>query len=275
MRLFFLVTALLCECSFAQSPTDVFDQAPPQVEKALRERVAVFFQAHVTGKFRDAETVVHEDSREAFYNAEKRRYLGFSIAKITYSENFTKADVITSVELDWNTPRLGKLRVKPPLRSLWKYDAGQWWYYVVPQTDWETPWGRMKPGEEAAAGVAPKWTVPDAEAVLSQVKVNRTAIHLKSYEKSEDYAEITNSMPGELTLKVENPSPLVGVTVSLDRELLKAGETARVVFRHEPTDQSAKPTRTVHVIASPTGKVFTFTLTFAVPPEIEKLLPKQ
>ena len=58
-----IVSALL-----AQSPEELFEKAPPHVDQTLRERVKIFYQAHVDGKFRVADTVVHEDSKDAFSN---------------------------------------------------------------------------------------------------------------------------------------------------------------------------------------------------------------
>ncbi|MBC8164469.1 MAG: hypothetical protein H7Y20_01210 [Bryobacteraceae bacterium] len=276
MRLLLALTVSLSWCASAQSPTDVFDKAPPKIDDALRARVTKFFEAHVGGKFRQAEQVIHSTSLDEFYNSEKQRLIGFEIANITYSDNFTKAMVVTNVELDWITVRLGKIRVKPPMKSTWMYDAGEWWWYVIPRKEWETPWGNMKPGAERSAGYGGPSGVsmPDVKAILSQVVVSKTAIHLSSAEKSTDTAEILNKMPGDLTLAIE-PVQIPGLKVRIDKELLHSGETARITFDHEPTDRSVKVTRTVRVNASPTGQHYEFTLTFAVPEELKKYLPQK
>jgi hypothetical protein len=275
MRISLALAALLSLCAFAQSPTDVFDKAPPKVDEALRARVAKFFQAHVDGKFRQAEEVIHEDSQDEYYNSEKQRLIGFEIVSIKYSDHYTKATVITNVDLDWVTPRLGKVRVKPPMKSTWKYEAGQWWWYVIPRKEWETPFGIMHPGAEASKpGPGGPIRMPDAKTILSQVELSKTDIHLKSAEKSEDSTEIKNRMPGDLTLAVD-PVHVDGLTVTLDKPVLRSGETARLVFRYEPKDNSPKTTQTINVQASPTGQIYIFTVTFAVPPEYEKYLPKK
>lgn len=273
----FLATAAVFVCGLlqAQSPTDVFEKAPPAVDQALRARVATFFQAHVDGKFRAAEAVVAEDSKDAFYNAEKRRYLSFEIVKIQYEENFTKATVITALEMDWTTPRLGKIRVKPPMKTLWKLENGEWYWYVVPQKEFETPFGKMTPGADPVEGAKPQWTMPDAAAVLSQVKASKSEIRLKSHEKSEDWAEITNQMEGEVTLRLDASVHAPGLVIKLDKETLKAGETARLSFEYNPPDRTPKITLNTSVVVSPTGLTLPFRITFAVPPEYEKYLPKQ
>src|SRR4051794_8360537 len=162
------VALFLPLCASAQSPTDVFDKAPPQIDEALRSRVTLFYQAHVDGKFRQAEAVVHEDSKDAFYESDKQRYKGFHIAKINYTDNFTKAEVVLSIDVDWYTPRIGKMPVTAPLKSWWKYDQGQWWYYFrTDKREWETPFGVMHPGTEAANGQRPAIVIPDAKSILN------------------------------------------------------------------------------------------------------------
>ena len=108
MRKWVLAAFVSCAVLVAQTkPTDVFEKAPPQVDEALRQNVAKFYQAHVDGKFRNAEAVIAEDSKDTFYNLEKQRYFSFEIVRINYSENFTKAAVVTGVEVEWRTPRTG------------------------------------------------------------------------------------------------------------------------------------------------------------------------
>ena len=275
MRSISATLLLACAAAFAESPTAVFDKAPPQVENALRERIAKFFEAHISGKFRAAEQVVHEDSQDIFYNAQKQKYISYEIVKIDYSDNFKKATVITAVELDWHTARLGKIRVKPPMKTLWKVDNGQWWWYAEPQKDWETPFGRMTPGADATKGAVPEWTLRDPAAVLDKVKASKREIRLVSHEKSEDFAEITNDMPGHLTLEIYKASHAPGLRVTLSKTELKSGESARVDFKFDPPDRSVKTTQVVDVRAIETNQIFTFTITFKVPPELEKYLPKQ
>lgn len=267
-------TLILACAAFAESPTAVFDKAPPQVENALRERIAKFFEAHISGKFRLAEQVVHEDSQDIFYNAQKQRFISYEIVKIDYTDNFSKATVITAVELDWHTARLGKIRVKPPMKTLWKTDNGQWWWYAIPQTDWETPFGRMTPGSDASKSAVPEWTLRDPSAVLKQVQVNKTEIRLSSFEKSEETAEIKNGMPGNLTIEISQKSYAPGLEVTLSKTTLGPGETAVVSFKYNPPDRSPKTTQVVDVRAVETNQVYTFTLTFTVAPEHEKHLQR-
>jgi hypothetical protein len=255
----------------AQAPTDIFDKAPPHIDNALRSRVSAFFQAFVDKKFRAADQYVAEESKDAFFTMEKRPYLGFEIARINYSDNFAKATVVTALEVEWRTPRTGVMRVKSPTTSLWKVENGEWFWYIVPQKDWDSPWGKMNPGPdpqgprtvlEAFKGVSPS-------DVLNAVKISKSTVRLSSYEPASDSVQIANGMPGDIEVQVDDPG-VPGLLVKLDREILKQGETARLVFEYNPETKQPKPTRTVQVRINPTGRTFPLRLEFAVPEMVNR-----
>ncbi|MEJ7607964.1 MAG: hypothetical protein WKF37_17275 [Bryobacteraceae bacterium] len=272
-----VATAWVCSIVAAQptpTPTDVFDKAPPQVDQALRAQVAKFFQAHVDGKFRLADEAVAEDSKEIFFALEKERYLSFEIVRINYSEDYTRATVVTALEKIFRSPRVGTLRVKPPITSAWKLEDGKWGWYVVPQKDWNTAFGKMTPGPDNPDGALTKlFAGVTPEEVLNQVKISKTQVSLSSYEKSSDVVVIANGMPGDLTLSLEANS-VPGLEVSIDRPTLKSGEQAQVTFNYNPVTKEAKPRTTVGIMMNPLGRFVRFDLIFAIPPELQKLLPK-
>jgi hypothetical protein len=278
MRKWMLAAVVSCAVVAAQTTaTDVFEKAPPDVDAALRARVAKFFQAHVDSKFRQAEEVIAEDSKDFFYNMEKSHYFSFEIVRINYSENYTKATVVTGVEVEWRSPRIGVMRVKPPMTSLWKLENGQWYWYVVPQKDWDTPWGRMNPGPDAKQGtsaVAAMFNGVDRETVLRQISIDTNHIRLKGYEASEGRAIIRNSMPGEIQLRLNAPTA-VGLEVTMDKTALKSGEQAVISVRYNPATKEPKPSSEFSVNVDPVGQVYRIALTFEVQPEIMKLLPKE
>jgi hypothetical protein len=276
MRKWILAAFVSCAVLAAQTkPTDVFEKAPPEVDEALRARVAKFFQAHVDSKFRQAEEVIAEDSKDFFYNMRKSHYFSFDIVRINYSENFTKATVVTGVELEWRSPRIGVMRVKPPLTSLWKLENGQWYWYVVHQKDWESPWGRMHPGPDPSQKkAAAVFKGVDPKDVLQQVSVDTTEIRLKGYEASSGRATISNGMPGDIQLRLAAP-PMSGLVVKLDKTTLKSGEQASISVEYKPATTEPKPAAQISVNVEPTGQVYNVALTFDIQPELKKLLPKE
>ena len=274
MRKWILGAFVCCAVAAAQTTaTDVFDKAPPEVDQALRTRIAKFFQAHVDAKFRQAEEVIAEDSKDFFYNMEKTRYFGFEVVRINYSENFTKATVVTGVEMEWRSPRVGVMRVKPPLTSLWRLENGQWYWYVVPQKDWDTPFGRMNPGPDPDKNkVMALFKGVDREDVLRQVSIDTTELKLKGFEASEGRATISNSMPGDIQLRLTAPK-VPGLDVQIDKTTLKSGEKATIQVRYNPATKDPKPTSEIRVDVDPVSQVYRIKLTFELQPEIQKLLP--
>lgn len=271
MRKLLSLAVLASVCAFAESPVDVFDKAPPKIDKALRERVTKFFQAHVDGKFRVAEEVVHGDSKENYYNSEKQRFISFEIGSIKYFDRFKRAEVVTLVEVDWRNSRLGVIRVKPPMKTTWKMDGGKWYWYVMPRKEWDTPFGVMRPGADPKQPGPINIAIPDPETLLNQVRVNRTEVRLSSDKASSDSIEVSNNMPGELALRAEEHG-IPGLEVKFDRDKLKSGETANVTFSYTPPDNTAKSGRAVRIYASPTNQVYTISVLFAVPAPVRNPL---
>jgi hypothetical protein len=278
MRRWILTALLTCAVAAGQSEataTDVFDKAPPELDEALRARVSKFFQAHVDGKFRMAEEVIAEDSKDFFYNMEKRRYFSFDIVRINYSNNFTQAIVVTANEMEWRSPRIGVMRVKPPVTSQWKFENGQWFWYVVPRTDWDTPWGRMNPGPDPPKNqIMAMFKGVDREQVRSQVKIDNQRILLKSYEASSGKTVISNGMPGDIQLRMSAP-PVKGLVVKIDKTTLKSGEQATITFDYKPETKEPKPRTDVTVNVDPIGQVYRISLTFDIPEELKKKLPQE
>src|SRR5207248_340652 len=96
-RAFFLV--ILSSCLSAQPAADLFHKAPPAVDDALRARISKFFQYHVDGKFRQAEALVADDSKDFFYSANKPKYMGFEIKDIIYTDDFSKAKAVVVAQM--------------------------------------------------------------------------------------------------------------------------------------------------------------------------------
>ena len=272
MRWFAVCAAFVsCLMGQEQAATDIFEKAPPAVDEALRQRVSGFFQAHVDKKFRQADAFVAEDSKDAFFTMEKQPYLSFEIVKIVYSDQFTKAKVITANGMEWRSPRIGKVLVKPPMTSLWKLENGQWFWYVLPSEQHrDTPFGRMTPGPDN-----PNPTILDAfkgvspQQVANSVKVDRPEVRLSSYEPASETVTVTNSMPGEVSLQLMVPL-MAGLQAKLDKALLKPNDTATISFQYVPKDKSAKETVVVTLRVEQTNQNIPIRLTFAVPPEVEK-----
>ncbi len=254
----------------AQPASDLLEKAPPHIDKALRERVRFFYQAHVDGKFRLADQVVHEDSKDAFFAADKRRYKDFDIIKINYEQNFTKARVVVAVKTDFFMPGAGRMPVTIPLTTLWKYDDGTWWWYVEPHSPeegTETPFGIMKPGSEAESSspFQKLQNMPGANAIRSQVKVSGTSVTLKCGEGG-DTGEIvvSNGMPGVLKLQLSMPEA-EGFSAHVENEVVPARGETKVLFSCEANPELAGKTIRGALSIQPTNHRIPLTVRFQAP----------
>jgi hypothetical protein len=148
----FAAFALFVPALFAQLNTDVLEKAPPDVEDALRARITQFYQLHVDGKFRQAEQLVAEDTKDFFYNASKPTYFKFSINKIQYSDNFTKALATVLCNTIIPVPGFVNKPFDVPSPSRWKLENGQWYWYIDKDQLLQTPFGKRNAPSSPAAG---------------------------------------------------------------------------------------------------------------------------
>jgi hypothetical protein len=258
-------------------------KAPPEVEAALRERVTYFYQAHVDGKFRLADRVVAEDSKDAFFEAPKIRYHSFEIIRLNFDSDFQKAEAVVKCIGDW--AKMGqKMKVPMVLTTLWKVENGQWFWYTLPPGEVKTPFGTMfkgmNPDQVDAEQKNPKVMIPQdpraaAAAILQGVKLDKTELMLSSFEKSSSEVKIKNGMGGSIRLRAEIDGIFPGLTFQLDKTEVKGGEEATLTIVSDPKDRTPKPTLTARVHVEETNQVLEVKLLFAVPPEIEKQIPKE
>ncbi len=285
---FFLTCALFI--AHAQD-TDLFTKAPPEVDQALRARITTFYDAHITGKFREAIPLIAEDAQDDFLAAAKNTYKSCEISRINYAENFTKASVTTACkgEFRWRTQRMPATM---PLSSDWKLVNGQWFWYRVKRDVIETPFGisRLPAAGEGADGsqdpkrvAMPADPVAAAREILSQVSIDKKQIDLKGYETSQDEVHITNNMLGPIHVTVNSPGTS-GLAIKLDKKDIPAGEKGTILFSYSVEDAKAlchdcfkpvKPSITADVRVEPTGQAFTINIDFAIPPELLKQLPPE
>jgi hypothetical protein len=279
MRIPIIVLACaLCAAAQQTAPKAAPAQPPPGVDAALRARITQFYQAHVDGKFRQADEVVAEDSKDAFFEMQKTRYHSFEIVRINYAPDFKSADAVVACRSDMFFQGRS-VDMKMPVSSHWKVVNGQWFWYVPPRTnERKTPFGTMHFDPEGENSASPIPAAPPdprrlAASIISSVKVDKSELRLSSYEPSSGEVKIANGMLGPIDLTVNIDGPFPGLTYKLDKTHLNAGESATLTFTCNPKDRAPKPTLTARITVETTGRVYPVKLTFALPPEIEKQLP--
>jgi len=265
-RLF--LALILISSLWAQTPGNVFEKAPPGVEDALRDRISKFYQAHVDKKFRQADQYVAEDSKDTFFAANKPACLAFSIDKIIYSENFTKAKVTVLCKQRVMAPGFPAMPMDVPLPDTWKVENGQWYWYLDLSAGRETPFGHWKPAPEATpeGAVDPRAALanaPTVETLVKSVQADKQMVQLNAKEYSTDQVLIANKMPGVIKLSLEGAVPKgLALLVKLDRTEIKAGEQATVAFRFQPGDQAPPKQLQVGVRVQPTNQLIPIEVEF-------------
>jgi hypothetical protein len=279
LRTIVVLTFTLCAFGQQQPSEPASPAPPPAVDTALRERVKKFYQAHVDGKYRLADQVVADESKDLFFAMNKQKYDSFDIVRINYSDDFTKADAVVATKGTWYF-RGQKMPVTMPITSKWKVIDGEWFWYVVPTNEAVTPFGTMhfdkgNPEDKGPVPALPADPKVLAERILSQVQADKDSVRLSSYEPSKAEVRVRNGMQGEIKLRIGMDGAFAGLTAKLDKETLSAGDTAVLTFICKPKDKSAKPMVSAQVIVEPTQQVIPIKLTFAIPPEVEKTIPKE
>lgn len=234
----------------AQDPGDLFHQPPPDVDRALRDRVTEFFELHVKGDFRHAESLVAEDTKDFFYNGNKPRYISFEITQIKYNEDFTKAQVTLMCEQYIHAPGFEGKPMKVPTPSAWKLENGKWCWYVDQEQLHNTPFGRMWSDPKPPAGAAAPAPVPvvaTTEQFYALFKADKDSVTLAPGGTAQ--VTISNGSPGSMAVKVLGT--LAGVEAKLDPVQVKAGDQA-VLTLH--AGEGAK-SGTLKLRIDPIGKI--------------------
>ncbi len=261
-----LIVCLIASAALAQDPAELFQKAPPHIDDALRARVTQFYQLHVEGKFRAADALVAEDSKDVFFGMEKPRCREFALGNVKYSDGFTRAQVMISCDTEMTMVMVGRIPVKRPLSSKWKVVDGQWFWYVdppAPAGDIVTPFGVSKPQESgrSAASQGLGGVFVNMTTVTSGVKADKTQVVFDPGLPATAEVTLTNELPGSVELTLESRETK-GLTFKLDRAALQRGERALLSIRYEPVEGYVPKAAAVQVVVSPTDQAIPVSVGF-------------
>ena len=123
----FALTAL----AMAQQPQSgsLFNQAPPDVHKALIANVTKFYQNFVDGKFRECIPLVAEESQDDYFNIQKDKFRNFEIIKVDYKDNFQRAVAVINVGITHMFRGQG-YPLAAPIASNWRLEKGEWRWFI-------------------------------------------------------------------------------------------------------------------------------------------------
>jgi len=217
----------LAGAAFAQSPSDLFNKPPANVDKALRARINEFYEDHIKQQCRKADGLVAAYTKDFFYIQNKPAYLSCEIQRLDYSEKFTRAKATMLCEQILLMPGFTDKPVKVPFPSTWKLERGKWYWYVDPEALRQSPFGRMTGGTGPRTGPLPAAISDNTDFVLKLVKADKEQVELKP--GMSEKVIITNSAPGNMDLTIEGELP--GVEAKLDHTQLKIGDQAVLTLK--------------------------------------------
>lgn len=241
MKRFFLVACVALSVSLGlaseKKEETTFRSAPPEVMEAVRARVIQFYTYFKEGKFRQAEQLVTEESKDMFYNAPKKPLLGFEIATIQFNEAFDEAKVLVNV--DTMSPLMGSTPFKLPVGGKWIW-INDGWFLHMEERKQESPFGKMEggagaPGQGLTAGAfSGKGIRP--EAFQNMYAVNRREVHFPRLSKKPVERTVVLHNPGPARLEIEKQDEdTPGLTVEAGEGQLEPGEQRQIRFIYDPT----------------------------------------
>jgi hypothetical protein len=246
-RLIFPAVAIT---AWAQQPAQ-----PPgaaEAEAALRARVDEFYKLQVQKKFRQAEAMVADDSKDDYYDRAKQQISGFSLQQVEMLDNNTRARVTVKAKVTLRAALVGSQDFELPLLTSWKVENGQWMWFVDPETRGRTPFGTITPtaggptnGSSLATGNV------DIKDIMNQVTIDRAAVTL-SASSPEQTVTLTNHLPGPVSLELTK-TQMRDLSIELEKSRLNGGESSTIRFRQTGSSRSSG---TVRVVVSPLNKVF-------------------
>lgn len=250
-------------------------KAPPEIDQALRTRVQQFVDLLGEQKFRQAESMVAEDSKDRYYNMDKNRIDDFRFVKIVYEDNYTRAIVIGLRTADLPAAAPGAAgapaqvaRIPVTLRMNWKIENGLWCWYLPPEKEFlETPWGKMRnpnyPGNKNKRGkedlaAAQKQTEQQLNAFLANtragVKTDKQSLDFSSGTPATSEVAITNILPGAVKLRLEM-AEVKGLALKLEKTDLGPNESTRLVAHYSAPEKLTRAGLvSVVVRVEPTGQ---------------------
>jgi hypothetical protein len=220
-----------------------------EAEAALRARVEEFFQLQVDKKYRPAEAMVADDTKDLYYSGNKFNIDSFSIQKIELLDDNTRAKVTIKAKVKRAVPSMGIVDFDTPAATLWKLEDGQWVYYVDQAAALETPFGRVE-AQNGNGSPTPATAMANKLASLSElrnlVKVDRNSVDL-SLNGPAETVTVSNDLPGGVDLELRTDN-MTGLSAELEKKHIDGGEKTVIRFRATGKKTGAG---VVHLVVSP------------------------
>jgi hypothetical protein len=233
--------------AWAQQPSP----ATREAEAALRTRAEQFFQLQVDKKYRQAEALVADDTKDNYYNGNKFSIKGFTIQRIELLDDNTRAKVTINGKVTLQIPTGGAVDLDAPSTTLWKLEAGQWVWYIDETAVVQTPFGPIKvqPGDGKSPQLTMPGKAPDIATLQNSVKIDRTSVELTA-EAPEQTVSVSNELAGGVDLELGSVRDTDGFRAEIEKKHLEAGEKTLI---HFTATKGKAAERVMQVLVSPLG----------------------
>lgn len=224
-----------------------------------------FYQYFVEGKFRAADALVADDSKDAFFAEEKTKYRACSLGKTSIAADGKTATAVTSCGTTWAFHGQ-RIPTTIPMTSNWKLQNGDWFWYSVPfDGNVKTPFGQMKvdPNGEHQGSI-PADPGAMAPGMLAGVRPDKTSVTLAPDRPSHEEIEITNNMPGPVRLSVSRIA-IAGLKIGLSPTLLASRQKAILSFDYSPVSPTPGRGASLRLQVDPVQQVIPIQIRFSNP----------
>jgi hypothetical protein len=250
-------------------------KVPEKVDKALRARVNEFFNYHVEGatNLHKAMDMVADDTKEEYFASGKMTLKSFKIDDIKYSDKFDKATVTCTITRNWQI-RLQDNVVTLPMVTTWKVEHGKWvWYHDRNGQEWLTMMGpsdlkAIRPNKDGSVNV-PKINADTVMAAAQNIlkeqntSLDKLIVNLSLDRPNSGKVPFKNGAPGQVKLELTPMDPVPGLSITLDKMDLQAGETGYVLVDFKPTDKEPPSVVYAHVTIVPFVATAEITINFS------------
>ncbi len=245
----------------------LFEKAPPGVDEALRERVQKFYQCFVDRRYRDAQPMVADDSQDPFFEMQKPHYSAFTIGKINYSDDYSKATVVILVKATFNFDG-HSIPETSPVTSYWKVENGAWDWYLPARISVDTPFGKQIQIDPRAHAPDAPATAPNPSAVLQRIEnsisVTPQDVKVKAHAASGAEVRVSNAGAGPIIISIIGDLP-GGLTIDPNPAKVAGGENVTLRIHWSPPtalNYSPPATATIGLKISPLGRTIPVQVAF-------------
>ena len=237
--------------------------APDAVKESLSTRVNAFYDLFRAGKFRDAEAIVSEPSRDLFYGAKKNRIISYQIESMEFADDFKFAKALVTCKTI--IPMMGSEPFDVPLSSEWRWQDSDWFMHFQQREAtteaFQSPFGPMTYKDTPnTPGHTPMPPRPTLDSLRDMVRADRNELRMSGSQTGERSISVHSQAAGPLTLSVNGRLP-PGLEVETP-EAIESGSYGDVRFVFTPGERSISGRYQIELMVLPINQILKIFITF-------------